>query len=61
MRLRLTRLLAYKVVSSVQNIRTHGKILTVITKALSGRANFGIVANVSALVASTTRKRSHGD
>jgi hypothetical protein len=31
-------------------------LLTVVTKTLSGRANFGIVANVTALVASTTRE-----
>jgi hypothetical protein len=31
-------------------------LLTVVTKTLSGRANFGIVANVAALVASTTRE-----
>jgi hypothetical protein len=31
-------------------------IPTVIAKTLSGRAHFGIVANISALVASTARK-----
>ena len=31
-------------------------LLTVVAKTLSGRANFGIVANVTALVASTTRE-----
>jgi len=32
------------------------RLLAVVAKTLSGRANFGIVANVTALVASTTRE-----
>ena len=43
-----------KVVSAIQDVRTNGVGLTVIAQALSRRADLGIVANVSALVTSTT-------
>jgi len=36
-------------------------LLAVIAQALSRGAYFGVVADVTALVASTTRKRRHGD
>jgi hypothetical protein len=42
--------------SIIRNEFLEGHVLTVITKTLSGRAYFSIVANVAALVASTTRE-----
>lgn len=36
-------------------------LLAVVAKALGGRADFGIVADVATLVASTTGERRHGD
>ena len=38
-----------------------GRRLTVVAETLSRRADLGVVADMAALVAGTTRKRRHGD
>jgi len=37
------------------------RLLAIVAEALCGGAYFGIVANITALVTSTTREGRHGD
>ena len=67
-----TRLLAYRVWLACRAMQKgyargyaggmqSGRRLTVVAETLSRRADLGVVTDMAALVAGTTRKRRHGD